>query len=167
MSRYREIADDLRERIQSGEFPVDSRLPGIIALQERYDVRGLNTIRAAQQALVQEGILRTERGVGAFVVGTESRREVDLVAAITSARDALSIVLDVLEARAEPERQVRVRVHDGERRWAIRATHEPWWTVSTHTEENLPVQVDDAWFGPGWRELVTSTAGPHQGTVTP
>ncbi|MDN5854878.1 MAG: GntR family transcriptional regulator, partial [Actinomycetia bacterium] len=64
MSRYREIADDLRERIQSGEFPVDSRLPGIIALQERYDVRGLNTIRAAQQALVQEGILRTERGVG-------------------------------------------------------------------------------------------------------
>lgn len=160
MSRYHEIADDLHARIQAGEFPVGSQLPGIAALQQHYDVRGLNTIRAAQQRLVEEGILRTQQGVGAFVVGTESRREVDLVAAITAARDTLGIVLEVLatqRTRAEPEQRLRVRVHDNDGRWAIRASSEPWWTVSTHSEEGLPVQVADDWFGPGWREPTLSS----------
>lgn len=158
MSRYQEIADDLRARIEAGEFPVGAQLPGISALQQHYGVRGLNTIRAAQQRLVEEGILRTQQGVGAFVVGTESRREVDLVAAITAARHTLGTVLEALatqRAQAQPERRVRVRVHDNDGRWAIRTAHEPWWTVSTHTKESPPVQVIDDWFGPGWRELTT------------
>lgn len=90
--------------------------------------------------------------LGAFVVATESRREVDLVAAITAARDTLGTVLEALatrRTRAEPEPRVRVRVRRNDGRWAIRASGEPWWTVSMHTEENLPVQVADDWVRPG------------------
>ena len=78
MARYQEIADDLRKRIQSGEFPVGAKLPGISALQERYGVtKSLGTIRAAQQLLVADGMLRTEQGVGAFVTATHPVRQVE------------------------------------------------------------------------------------------
>ena len=57
MARYREIADDLRAKIQAGIYPVGTKLPSISDLQEQYDVPALNTIRGAQQVLVDEGML--------------------------------------------------------------------------------------------------------------
>ena len=99
MARYREIADDLRSKIKSGDYPVGTKLPSISDLQDEYDVPGLNTIRAAQQILVDEGMLETRRGVGAFVVA-DSPREFDVTAALTQARDTLTTVLTVLQAEA-------------------------------------------------------------------
>jgi len=64
MAKYMEIADDLRERISSGEYPVGSKLPGIPTLQKKYNVPGLNTIRDAQRILIVEGLLRPEQGGG-------------------------------------------------------------------------------------------------------
>ena len=89
MARYREIADDLRRRIKEGEFPVGAKLPGITALQEDYVVPGLNTVRAAQQLLVEEGMLEIKHGVGAFVVSQASLREVDLADSLAAVRDTL------------------------------------------------------------------------------
>lgn len=103
MARYREIADDMRSKIRSKEWPVGFQLPGISALQQTYDVPGLNTIRAAQQLLVEEGMLETRQGVGAFVISTESLREVDVTAELTRARDALT---KALAAMAAPRRSV-------------------------------------------------------------
>ncbi|WP_158303222.1 GntR family transcriptional regulator [Prauserella endophytica] len=99
MSRYREIADDLRERIQAGEWSVGSQLPGITTLQDHYGVRGLNTIRAAQQVLVAEGMLETRQGAGAFVTSATSLRQVNVVDTITEARDALTTALTALTAQ--------------------------------------------------------------------
>lgn len=65
MARYRDIADDLRSRITSGEFSVGQQLPTIIELQNHYDVPGLNTIRQAQQLLVDQGLIEARQGVGA------------------------------------------------------------------------------------------------------
>ncbi len=98
MARYREIADDLRQRIRAGEFPVGSRLPGISTLQETYDVPGLNTIRAAQQLLVDDGMLAIRQGVGAFVVATEPVKQVNAVEALIQARDTLNTVIAVMAA---------------------------------------------------------------------
>ena len=50
--RYRAIAEELRERIDKGVYPVGSRLPSIAALMQEFDVKGLNTIRDAQQTAV-------------------------------------------------------------------------------------------------------------------
>ncbi len=71
-SRYQAIADTLRERIAAGTYPVGGRLPSIVELQREFDVPGLNTIRDAQQVLVREQLLRTEQGVGAFVIAQSS-----------------------------------------------------------------------------------------------
>src|ERR1044072_9727885 len=89
MAKYREIADDLRQRIQEGEFPVGVKLPGISALQEHYEVPGLNTVRAAQQLLAEEGMLEIKHGVGAFVVSQTSLRELDLADSLAAVRDTL------------------------------------------------------------------------------
>jgi DNA-binding GntR family transcriptional regulator len=66
--RYQEIASDLRRRLADGEFPVGSSLPGISALQEEYDVRGLNTVRQAEAILQDEGLIEPTQGKGTFVI---------------------------------------------------------------------------------------------------
>jgi DNA-binding GntR family transcriptional regulator len=99
MARYREIAADLRTRIQRGEFPVGSKLPGISALQEEYDVPGLNTIRGAQQLLVEEGMLETRQGIGVFVTSVESPRQVDVDGEL--ALDALTKAVEHLAQAIE------------------------------------------------------------------
>jgi DNA-binding transcriptional MocR family regulator len=56
MARYRDIAADLQARIVGGEFAPGDQLPPITALMEHYRVPGLNTIRQAQQLLVDDGL---------------------------------------------------------------------------------------------------------------
>jgi DNA-binding GntR family transcriptional regulator len=62
VARYRDIAVDLKHRIASGEFgdPGD-RLPTISDLMAHYGVPGLNTIRQAQQLLVDDGLSKPVR----------------------------------------------------------------------------------------------------------
>lgn len=67
--RYQEIANDLRRRLAAGEFPKGSLLPGISALQEEYDVPGLNTVRQAHAVLQDEGLIEPVQGKGTFVIG--------------------------------------------------------------------------------------------------
>lgn len=96
-SRYREIASALRERVYSGEFAVGTKLPSIATLQAQYDVPGLNTIRAAQQLLVREGLLQTKQGVGAFVVSSRPKAPVcDPLAELEQIRDQLDAVIVAL-----------------------------------------------------------------------
>lgn len=123
MSRYREIADDLRSLIQTGVYPLGSQLPTIADLQTRYGVRGLNTIRNAQQVLVEEGMLETRQGAGAFVVSIVSRRQVDVVDTIAKARDSLTTVLDVL---ATTGHRVTFDLRDGETGVVLAAALRDW-----------------------------------------
>ena len=98
MARYRDIAGDLRTRIAAGEFPVGATLPSITDLQRHYAVAGLNTIRQAQQLLVDDGLIETRQGVGTFVLRTEPRpRPVDLLAELRAARAALNRAIAALE----------------------------------------------------------------------
>ena len=71
MARYRDIAADLKTRIVGGEFAPGDQLPPITALMEHYRVPGLNTIRQAQQLLVDDGLVETRQGVGSFVLRAE------------------------------------------------------------------------------------------------
>ena len=97
MARYRDIAEDLRRRIGSGEFSPGQQLPSIAALQEHYDVPGLNTIRQAQQLLVEDGLVETRQGVGAFVLRNDPQpRTVDVAAELRTARAAIDRALAAL-----------------------------------------------------------------------
>ena len=66
--RYRQIADDLRGRLGAGEFPVGSALPSISALQDEYEVLGLNTVRQALAILQTDGLIESIQGRGTFVL---------------------------------------------------------------------------------------------------
>jgi DNA-binding GntR family transcriptional regulator len=102
MARYHEVAQDLRRRIiVEHEYEIGDRLPSISELQERYGERSLNTIRKAQQLLVREGLLRTEQGVGSWVVANE--RQVDVLAELVDIRDRLDRLIATYTHQGAPD----------------------------------------------------------------
>lgn len=64
---YRRIAEDLREKIESGELEAGSQLPTELELRERYDA-SRNTVRDAVKWLMTRGLVETRPGQGTFVV---------------------------------------------------------------------------------------------------
>jgi DNA-binding GntR family transcriptional regulator len=104
--RYQEIANDLRKRLASGEFPIGSALPGISALMDEYNVLGLNTVRQAEAILQEEGLIEPAQGRGTFVVALPqpagdleaARKELDdLKEVLETAQSLLPRILRHLE----------------------------------------------------------------------
>lgn len=71
--QYQVVYEHLRRRIESGEWSVGHRIPSIAELQDEYRVHSLNTVRRAQQMLVEDGMLETRQGLGAFVTAVSAR----------------------------------------------------------------------------------------------
>lgn len=65
-SRYRQLADRMRDMIISGEFPRGSRMPSEPELAKRYGVSQV-TANRAMGLLRAEGLVRVERGRGTIV----------------------------------------------------------------------------------------------------
>lgn len=63
---FKQIADDLRGRIATGELTPGDRLPSEAALMDRWKVARM-TVRAALGELSKEGLTRAEQGRGVFV----------------------------------------------------------------------------------------------------
>ncbi|MEV4672153.1 GntR family transcriptional regulator [Actinomadura sp. NPDC049382] len=63
----RQIANDLRERIVSGEIPPGRRIPSLTELEQEWDV-ARDTLRKAVGILRDEGLVETVQGLGVFVV---------------------------------------------------------------------------------------------------
>lgn len=97
MAKYKDIADDLRRRIQAGEFPVGAKLPGLTDLEAHYGA-ALNTVRAAQALLQEEGLLRIAQGEGAFVLQVPTTNPADLLETLRAAHVALARAIESLKA---------------------------------------------------------------------
>ena len=97
MPKHVDIANALRERVRAGEFPVGTMLPGISEFQAEYDA-ALNTIRAAQGVLRDEGILRITQGVGAEVIAQPAGNERHLISTIRTALNQLEAALNARDA---------------------------------------------------------------------
>ena len=71
--KYREIADDLRRQIASGELPAGAQLKTEVELREEYGPPGApisrTTVRDAIKLLVAQGLIETRPGQGTFVRG--------------------------------------------------------------------------------------------------
>jgi DNA-binding GntR family transcriptional regulator len=63
---WRQVADDLQRRIESGEFPPGGPVPSAAALSAEYRV-SRSTAAKAVTALRKEGLVITVKGWGAFV----------------------------------------------------------------------------------------------------
>ena len=63
---WRRIADDIRLDIVGGKLARGEKLPGEMALAERFAVNR-HTVRRALAALAEDGVVRAEQGRGTFV----------------------------------------------------------------------------------------------------
>ena len=64
---YRQIAEDLRQKIESGELGHGTQLPTELELRDQYDA-SRNTVRDAVKWLITRGLVVTRPGQGTFVV---------------------------------------------------------------------------------------------------
>lgn len=63
---YQQLADRLAARLLDGELPEGEPMPSVRALASRYVLNPL-TVSRALQALDEDGLLETRRGLGLFV----------------------------------------------------------------------------------------------------
>lgn len=75
---YRQIAEDLRNRISTGEWHPGSRLPTEIEMRERYHA-SRNTVRDALQWLLNRKLIEIRPGRGTYVPDVIDPFEVSLV----------------------------------------------------------------------------------------
>lgn len=67
---YLQIAADLRQGIEAGTYPPGTPIPSYTQLSDEYGVH-LQTAQRAVHLLRSEGLVRTIRGRGTFVVRRE------------------------------------------------------------------------------------------------
>jgi GntR family transcriptional regulator len=65
---YLKIAENLRQKIESGEIHYGEQLPTELELREQYNYASRNTVRDAIKWLVTRGLVETRPGHGTFVV---------------------------------------------------------------------------------------------------
>jgi DNA-binding GntR family transcriptional regulator len=121
--RYVEVTDELRRRVESGEYAVGERLPTETQLTEEFDV-SRSTIRQALAAMEEAGLIDRRQGSGTRVLAR--RAPVRYVQTASSEGDILryaaETVLDIVGAPGavsvadarrlhlgDPDRWVRVR----------------------------------------------------------
>lgn len=68
MPLWRQLTNDLRRRIEAGEFAPGRALPSRKALEQEYLV-GQKTAEHALRYLAEEGIIEPVRGKGNYVIG--------------------------------------------------------------------------------------------------
>lgn len=67
-----QIAAVMIERIRSGEYPPGSKVPSIVQIAAEFDVVN-STAQRAMDAVRAEGLTRSERGMGTYVLRPEER----------------------------------------------------------------------------------------------
>ncbi len=94
--RYREIADDLRRRVESGELASARVLPSESELSATYDASRV-TVRKALEVLRDEGLLSSRQGFGWFVAADPVRQSLGRLGTIEQ---------QLADSGAVPERRV-------------------------------------------------------------
>jgi GntR family transcriptional regulator len=65
---YRQIAEELRRRIESGDLAPGAKLPTELELREEFNNASRNTVRDAIRSLTARGLVITRPGQGTYVV---------------------------------------------------------------------------------------------------
>lgn len=93
------VADELLDRIVSGEFPPGSGVPGELELSARHEVSRM-TVREAMKTLVARRILRVERGRGTFVNPLNQWSSLEAVLrAASEGQDDAAVAVQLIELR--------------------------------------------------------------------
>ena len=88
--RYRAIADDLRQRVEAGEFGAGRLLPSESELSGAYEVSRV-TVRKALELLRDEGLIDARQGFGWFVATDPVRQALGRLGTIEEQLGALGV----------------------------------------------------------------------------
>ncbi|MFB9182061.1 GntR family transcriptional regulator [Dactylosporangium sucinum] len=100
---YKQVADDLRRRINEGEFAAGAALPSEPTLSEQYDGVSRTIVRQGLGILKNEGLIHSHHGKGWFVraqrpvrrmASSRYQAELDQVGRAESERDATPFYYD-------------------------------------------------------------------------
>jgi GntR family transcriptional regulator len=98
VAQYQRLASLLRHRIAKGEYPLGTHLPSITQLADDLGV-AVVTVRQAYELLSQEGLIRSQRGVGTEVAALPANAG-DLGLAINNPFAApQALAFEILEIR--------------------------------------------------------------------
>jgi GntR family transcriptional regulator len=130
--KYAQVIEELRRRIESGEYPPGSLLPSEHQLSDEFSIARPTVVRALR-VLRQDGWIDTQQGKGSFVRGRpalaglesqrpgegalnrdEAREPGELVNAGVSVAPARVVALLGTEREAELMARRRIVEHDGE-----------------------------------------------------
>jgi GntR family transcriptional regulator len=134
---YRQIAEDLRSQIESGEIPPGSQLPTEIELREKYNA-SRNTIRDAIKWLTTRSLVETRPGQGTFVVEKINPFVTTLSDADTGGSGEVGIQLArTVAAREFTATPPRLEIQGADSRVAQELQVEPGTTVITRHQQRL------------------------------
>lgn len=91
--RYREIADDLRGRVEGGEFAAGRLLPSESELSAAYGASRV-TVRRALEALRDEGLVDSRQGFGWFVAVDPVRQQLGRLGTIEGQLAAMGVAAE-------------------------------------------------------------------------
>lgn len=123
---YRQVADDIRTRIDAGEYPAGDALPSETVLMAEYDI-SRPTLRDAVKLLRGEGLLIVEHGRGMFVRAPATVRRLARNRLSKAARDANhgAFLGDSVAAGFTPTSTTTVRFEPADDRVAALLAIEP------------------------------------------
>ena len=98
VARYNDILKDLKQKIESGEYPYRSLLPSENTLASAFKC-SRNTIRRAISILVQKGYVQVTQGKGVIVIYMPRKQAVFTIGQIESFRESAS--KNSLDSRTE------------------------------------------------------------------
>ncbi|HEY8544988.1 MAG TPA: GntR family transcriptional regulator [Acidimicrobiales bacterium] len=88
--RYRTIADDLRRRVENGDFAAGGLLPSESELSGGYGVSRV-TVRKALELLREEGLIDSRQGFGWFVAADPLRQALGFLGTIEGQLESLGV----------------------------------------------------------------------------
>jgi len=91
--RYKEIAGDVRQRVEAGEFGAGRLLPSEAELARAYDVSRV-TIRKALEELRHDGLVDARQGFGWFVAADPVRQTLGRLGTIEAQLEATGAVAE-------------------------------------------------------------------------
>lgn len=116
-TKYLKIASILKQEVENGIYKPGDHLPVERELQSRFQVSKM-TIRHALQILEQQGVIRIERGRGAFVIDLQIQRSKEILGLTELlSRKGLtchSKVVEIAKIKPDPKIQKLMNLKDGE-----------------------------------------------------
>lgn len=82
-SLYSQVTEKIREKIITGEYPINSKLPNEFELSKKFNVSRV-TLRRAIEGLADDGLVKKVRGVGTFVHRPEKVKRIVSTSSIES-----------------------------------------------------------------------------------